>query len=400
MLLEWKTLHHPNAHFLILIPSETLPTEHSALSEIWKNLMEPRTSESKKKISLFEICFKKIPPLATLYKTLFQWMRKISFSQAMVCSSNRELPNIAQIHMLLDTAKSQATDLNLGAYTLPFYKGFLVNFWAMPLAYLFGRAFRNPSTPDFSFSKACLEFWLTLPWPQSTQSFSMHLFLNVSASFSGLRLREIFLGRQENQDSYSPEENTEAIQVGLSLLDQHRAFLWNSTALLSPLPPPSTKLPFEMYTLTDLHKTLQTYRLPNTLTPSKTHMFRSLQKTLEPELSNTFFSYFEKNKKHSPLIPPWNKTLLLLFQKFLKQPHTQHSFKKIFYDLLLLKAAHWSEEIRRSIHTTKQRVLQDQNRGFPWVGGEKGQHWHIHDQFEKKLRDDYTQLHDIKRNYC
>ena len=387
VLLELKTIHYPTSQFLIVASSDT-SLKHSSLSLTWKRLMDSIPSESKASISFLEVCFQKILALSTLYKTFFQWMKNIPFSQAMICSSNQSTLSLSQLHTLFDSAKSQGTDLNLAAYTFPFYKGFLTNFWAMPLAYLFGRAFRNPSPPDFLFSKACLEFWLTLPWPQLTRSFSMHLFLTLSSSFSGLRLREIFLGEKEKQDLYSHEEIPEAVHLGLSLLSQHRSFLWNSTALLSSSHIDQTTgalpsvFPFQIYSLSDLNRTLQSYQL------LQSH--RHLQSHRQ---SISFSASLTK-----PQALPWNKTLLSLFQSFLKHPQ-KDKFEKIFCNLLFLKAADWAEEIRKSIHNTKQKAIQDQHHGFPWMGGEKGQHWHIHDQFEKKLHDDYTHLHDIKRNY-
>jgi hypothetical protein len=404
-LFELKARYNSCRSFLIICVSSTPPAQDvSPLAAMWNYFLSQSDGNDRENMVCLEICYSKpAPACGLLYHTIFKIMKPIPFLYGLLINpsdSEFAFPSAFKLNLLLESGLLNKTDLNLAAYTIPFYKGFMTNFWMMPLSYLFGRQFRNPAPPELAFSPGCLSYWLKLKWPDFTFMNSCHLFLTFSVFSSGLRIHEFFLGDRERIGEFSESEIPEFIRTGLLLLYTYRNFIRKGTSLIPSHNPIHSSIPFKIYYPSDLEETLQNYEDFYSETEKEATLL--IKKHFNLKFRDKLLSLFMKPSAVKKQEPEESDAWPVLLNTFLqsyyqsKSGRLQQEKEKILICLFYAKARHWAEEIRRLIQTTRQKALQDEARGCRWDGGESGQFWHIHDQHEKKTHEETLQFYALK----
>ena len=333
-------------------------------------------------------------------KTFFTLLKKINFDHCMVYTPTKfSEPSAEKYHYLIENCKQNKSDLNLAAYVIPFYKGFMVNYWITPLSYLFGRRIRNAASPDFVFTKSCLSFWNKQSWPETTGVQSCFLFLTLSAFTSGLKITEFFMGERFIDPLPRHDEREELLKTGLWLIERYKTFIRNCQMLITCQNKHMSQIQFTIYSPSDLEDILVSYER------HKSHLGHRfpllLKKNLGPKSVDTIMQYFRKCSTPENIKEPddlWNLILLSLIEAYLssKSSKRREEILDIFLHIFSVKPRLWSDEIRMLIKTTREKALDDGKHGFPWLNGESGQYWHIHDSFEKKLHEDLARLYSLK----
>ncbi|MBN2143634.1 MAG: hypothetical protein JW774_03325 [Candidatus Aureabacteria bacterium] len=407
-IFELKSRYNSGRSFLIFCASDTPPASKvSPMAALWDYFLSQSDIRDQHDMFFVEICFSKPAPLyGSLLQIIFKIMKPIPFLYSMVINPSEtdfSFPSAFKLNLLLESGILNKTDLNIAAYTIPFYKGFMTNFWMMPLSYLFGRQLRNPASPDFAFSAGCLNYWLKLKWKDFAFMSSCHLFLTFSVFSSGLRIHEFFLGDHDGIGFFSGKEIPELIRTGLQLLSAYKNFIRKGTSLIPGHNPIPSSIPFHIYSPSDLDETLRTYHHCQCEKEREAVSLLKYHSHFQARIRESLLSLFSKGhhqKNEETPTEPWPALLHSILQSYLQMKSSRHQLEKekILNCLFYAKARNWAAEIRQLIQVTKHKALQDESRGCRWAGGESGQYWHIHDQHEKKLHEDALRFYHLKHH--
>lgn len=377
--------------------------DQTPLQALWNYFLSKPGSDSIN-FSLLEIGGENSPvKFSDRMHLVFQFLKPMHFENALFyTASDPELFPAHKIGLFLESSHTNRADLNFAAYTLPFYKGAMINFWMMPLSALFGRKIRNVAVQDFIFSKHCLQFWMKQKWPDCEYRNNLIFFLTLSAFTSGLKINEFFLGEKKQRFELPPQESVELIHTGLGLIERYKTFIKHCLMLLPCHTKGSSPISFSLYDCGDLPDLVNTYE--QSRSPFGKKFFSLAKKNLPQKLYQNLFAYFHTTLTCENVFQPddsWNVLLLSLIDLYL---HNKSSAQKarlfeIIFHLFGFKIRHWASEIKMQIQATKEKAHADELRGCPWTNGEKGQFWHIHDNYEKKLNDSVCRLHSMKADF-
>ncbi len=406
-IFEFKSSYNSSKSILIIwMTDETSSSKVSTLESFWGYFLSRQDFHSVEDLYLIEIenrC--KVNSWGVKLDHIFTMINDVNFSFAFFHTiSNKSLSTAFELNLLLENGILNNSDLNLAAYVIPYYKGVMINFWLMPLSYLFGREIRNPVPFDFIFSRETFDYWMTLPPLETNQLSATYLQLIFSIFMSGLRITEFFLGDKEDHISfYSQEAMPELIQTGIHLVERHKKFIKNSTALINTHNHVQYSVPFNIYSVSDIDNILKVYLKDNTFSGKK---FDDLiKKYLSKEHYDRIKIFTRKAspkfRKIGSYGDTWDFVFLSILQAYIEsqsQSRKKQIFQ-IFVSLFSIKSKIWAEEIRNMIVETEEKSRNDALRGCPWRGGDAGKHWHIHDLFEKKLSEDYSRMHTLRNNF-
>lgn len=404
--IELKTSYNKSRSILLIWAGgyNSASCDISLIASFWNYFQSKNPDNGIDNMYLLELSFssRKLTGSEKI-KTVFQILKQVTFGYGLLYTPEpSSIPSAYKLNLLIESCRLNKTDLNLAAYTIQFYKGFMINFWLMPVSYLFGRKIRNSATPDFVFSRHCLNFWLKQSWPSCNFLQSCYLFLTLSACTSGLKINEFFLGERELDYFFSAEENYELIKNGLNLIEKYKMFIRNCSELLSCPNKIHSEIPFNIYSASDINDFLKVYDNYKSYYGKK--FIFLLQKYFKTETTEIIKEYLKKipsQQNIEEIDKSWNYILLSLIDAYIssKSPFKRKEILGILLHIFSVKMRLWADEIRLLIKLTKEKAQFDENRGCKWYGGEAGQYWHIHDIYEKKLHDNLSWLQALKSKY-
>ncbi len=399
---EIKTKYNPNLSFLLISTTANKAQDKLSPAALFGNYF--LSTEEFKNLSdfyLLEISFNdKYINWSDKIQKIFNLISVLDFDCGTFISFEKDkIPDAKKINVLIESAKNTSCDLTIGAYSIPFFKGIGINYWMMPIAYLFGRSIRNPASPDFVFTKRAMSYWQNIEWPEIESISNCFFFMTISFIPSGFSIKESFMGNKNIEEFHDRDSNVEMLLIGLFLVEKYKRFIQNSSKLISINVDMNPSILFNIYSIADLENHTVFYDKNGNYFAKKYNYLKFLIKKFgNKNIMEKFEKYVSIDKEDYNYEAIWSNLMMVFFSLYF-ETSTQKRKKEIVHlldELFSIKHVLWATEIRKIIKNARNQMIQDEKRGYPWIGGDEGFTWHIHDQYEKRLQNEWKKMFETK----